>query len=292
VNQLLDAAGKAKLDVIGMSVEPSALVDCFGHIYFRMEDFTAVNCFVDIGCASSRAVIARGSKILFARSIKIGGEHLTRAVSGHLKISMDDARMLRLKLCYQQPGLDDQHRKHTIDAEDEGRSAAASRVNRNSKFRVDGNQQDAEAEADTDAAEVATLTAELRGTATAQKRSTDPKAQQASVEEACREPLNQLASELDLCRRYYESAFPNKPVDRLIFVGGEAKHRSLCQHIAHEMSLSAQIGDPLIRMGRTTNVGIESGLDRRQSQPGWAVAIGLSLGPTANSPVAAPVESK
>jgi hypothetical protein len=26
-------------------------------------------------------------------------------------------------------------------------------------------------------------------------------------------------------------------------------------------------------------VGIESGIDRRQPQPGWATAIGLSLGP-------------
>ena len=276
VNQLLDAAGKAKLDVVGMSVEPSALVDCFGHIYLRAEDFTAVNCFVDIGCASSRAVIAQGNKILFARTIKIGGEHLTRAVAGHLKLSMEDARMLRLKLCYQQPGLDDAHRKQSVDNESD--APTAPRVNPNSRFRVDGNPNDG--------GPAATLTVEHRSAPVTKRGTTDPKAQQALVEEACREPLNQLAGELDLCRRYYESAFPNKPVDRLIFVGGEAKHRSLCHYIAHEMSLSAQVGDPLIRMGRTTKVGIESGLDRRQSQPGWAVAIGLSLGPTASSSVA------
>ncbi len=284
VNQLLDAAAKAKLDVIGMSVEPSALVDCFGHIYLRAEDFTSVNCFVDIGCASSRAVIAQGSKILFARSIKIGGEHLTRAVASQLKMGMEDARMLRLKLCYQQPGLEDQHHKQSIESDAECSPAPAGRVNPNSKFRTNGSNGEG--------SEVSTLTAEIRDNAATQKRSTDPKAQQALVEEACQVPLNQLASELDLCRRYYESAFPTKPIDRLIFVGGEAKHRSLCQHIAREMSLSAQIGDPLIRMGRTTNVGIESGLDRRQSQPGWAVAIGLTLGPTSNSPVAAAVDAK
>jgi Tfp pilus assembly PilM family ATPase len=85
--------------------------------------------------------------------------------------------------------------------------------------------------------------------------------------------------ELNRCRRYYESTFPNKPVDRLVFVGGEAKQRGLCHAIAREMALPAQVGDPLARMGRTTSVGIESGLDRRQPQPGWAVAIGLTLGP-------------
>ena len=88
-----------------------------------------------------------------------------------------------------------------------------------------------------------------------------------------------LVEELDLCRRYYEATFPSKPVDRLIFVGGEARQRALCQQIAAEMGLAAQVGDPLVRMGRISEIGIESGIDRRQPQPGWAVAIGLSMGP-------------
>ena len=280
VKQLLDAASKAKLDVIGMGVEPSAIVDCFGHIYLRKEDQTSVNCFVDIGCASSRAVISQGSKIMFARSIKIGGEHLTRAVAAALKISVDDAKMLRLKLCYQQPGLDDAHRKEElVDRQETEQSATATRVNRNAAFRSDGDSSDD--------GTVATLSP---AEATKKSLPVDPKAQHTLVFDACREPLNQLAGELDLCRRYYESAFPNKPVDRLIFIGGEARHRSLCQHIACELSLAAQVGDPLIRMAHTTKVGIESGIDRRQAQPGWAVAIGLSLGPTATSSVA--VEAK
>jgi Tfp pilus assembly PilM family ATPase len=99
------------------------------------------------------------------------------------------------------------------------------------------------------------------------------------VEQACAEPLGTLIQELDLCRRYFESTFPNKPVDRLIFIGGEARQRSLCQHIARELGLAAEVGDPMVRMGRISDVGIESGIDRRHPQPGWTVAIGLSLGP-------------
>jgi hypothetical protein len=45
--------------------------------------------------------------------------------------------------------------------------------------------------------------------------------------------------------------------------------------------LSAQLGDPLVRMAKTTEIGIESGIDRKQPQPAWAVAIGLSMGPAA-----------
>ena len=49
------------------------------------------------------------------------------------------------------------------------------------------------------------------------------------------------------------------------------------------MGLAAQVGDPLVRMGRISEIGIESGIDRRQPQPGWAVAIGLSMGPATDS---------
>ena len=38
VNQFLAAAAKAKLDVVGMNVEPKALVDCFAHVYRRKTD--------------------------------------------------------------------------------------------------------------------------------------------------------------------------------------------------------------------------------------------------------------
>ncbi len=280
VNQLLAAASRAKLDIVGMSVEPSAIVDCFGHIYKRKEDRTSISCYVDVGCASSRAMIAQGSQILFARSIKIGGEHLNRAVASNLGMSMEDAKMLRLKLCYQQPAVEDAHHRQDVDEVVAPEREQAARVNRNASFRVG---------AETDQGGVATLVEAGRSPAAkkAGRLPVDPIAQQQLVEEACREPLGQLSAELDLCRRYYESTFPSKPVDRLIFVGGEAKHRSVCQSIAHDVGLPAQVGDPLVRMGRTTSIGIESGIDRRQAQPGWAVAIGLSLGPTETSPVAA-----
>jgi hypothetical protein len=101
------------------------------------------------------------------------------------------------------------------------------------------------------------------------------------IEDACGEPLGRLIEELTLCRRYYEATFPSRPVDRLIFIGGEARQRSLCQQIAREMSLPAQVGDPAARLGKTTEIPPESGFDRRQQQPNWAVAIGLSAGPPA-----------
>jgi Tfp pilus assembly PilM family ATPase len=87
-----------------------------------------------------------------------------------------------------------------------------------------------------------------------------------------------MIEELDASRRYHDATFPNRAVQRLIFAGGAARQRDLCEQIARGLGLAAQIFDPLVRMGRTTDLGIESGIDRRQPQPAWAVAIGLSMG--------------
>jgi Tfp pilus assembly PilM family ATPase len=101
------------------------------------------------------------------------------------------------------------------------------------------------------------------------------------VKSACRHPLQRLVEELDLCRRYYETTFPDRPVNRALFVGGEARQQSLCQYLAGELGLPAQVGDPLARMSRAADIAPETGIDRHEPQPAWAVAIGLSLGANA-----------
>lgn len=91
-------------------------------------------------------------------------------------------------------------------------------------------------------------------------------------------PLNIFADELMQCLRYYESVFRNQSVERAIFLGGQAYDKRLCQLIAQRLNLPAQIGDPLVRLGRVQGAGLGIGLDRREPQPNWAVAVGLSLG--------------
>jgi len=232
VNQFLDAAAKAKLDVVGMTVEPKALVDCFGNVYRRKSDAETTCCFVDIGCCASRAVIARSGHILFGRIVPVGGDHFTRAVANALKLSVEDAKILRIKQC--------------------------------------------QAETDLPGPALTPVPDDL-----------SPRSlpESARIEEACREPIAKLVEELALCRHYHEATFPNLPVGRLIFVGGEAHHRGLCQQIARGLDLAAQVGDPLARMGRISNIGIESGIDRRLPQPEWAIAIGLSTGTAANGTI-------
>jgi Tfp pilus assembly PilM family ATPase len=90
--------------------------------------------------------------------------------------------------------------------------------------------------------------------------------------------LDSLADELTQCVRYYDSVFHNQGIERAIFLGGQANDKRLCQTIAQRLNLPAQIGDPLVRIGSTQAGDLNAGLDRREPQPRWAVAVGLSLG--------------
>lgn len=90
--------------------------------------------------------------------------------------------------------------------------------------------------------------------------------------------IQSLGAELTNCLRYYDTVFHNQPVERMIFLGGQAHDKRLCQIIAQRLALPARIGDPLARVGRNEGAGMDIGLDRRNVQPAWAVAVGLSLG--------------
>ncbi|MGH7214942.1 MAG: pilus assembly protein PilM, partial [Tepidisphaeraceae bacterium] len=282
VTQYLATAAKAKLDVVGMNVEPKALVDCFSHVFRRKTDSEATNCFVDIGCVGARVVIARGGQILFARVIPIGGEHFNRAVAAALKINPEDAKLLRIKLCAMQPALDEHRQRQELAPSQPAPTPApavapdpAAVDGEENSFALLGAGMAASRKRDAEMPRPAAPSQPIASV----PAETDTNNQVRAVEQACREPLGKLVAELDMCRRYHEATFPSMPVDRLVFVGGEARHRSLCQYVAREMGLAAQVGDPMVRMGRVSEIGIESGIDRRQAQPAWSVAIGLSMGP-------------
>src|SRR5688572_17232610 len=282
VNQFLAAAARAKLDIVGMNVEPSAALDCFSHVYRRKMDAEVTNCFIDIGCGSTRTFITRGGQILFARVIPVGGDHFTRAVAAELKIPFDEAKLLRVKLCQALPALDEHREKQEIRPA----AAAAPAPSEENSFALLNAALGQSGAAKPQAAESATAVAEAPRPSPAAVAATDTPTNEllrkaAMVEQACAEPLSKMIGELDLCRRYFEGTFPNKPVERLVFIGGEARQRGLCAHVAQQLGLAAQVGDPMVRMGRVSEIGIESGIDRRQPQPNWAEAIGLSMGPMA-----------
>ena len=88
-----------------------------------------------------------------------------------------------------------------------------------------------------------------------------------------------LAEELSMCVRYHQSLFRGQAIDRIIFLGGEARNIRLCQAIARELRLPAQLGDPLTRFECKRSLRTP-GLALGQPQPGWAVPCGLCTSPT------------
>lgn len=287
VEQYLAAANKARLQVAGMNVEPKAVLDCFSHIFHRASDLEAPTCYIDIGCTASRAVIAREGRIKFARVIPIGGEHFNRAVASAMRIPLDDARLMRVRLAAEP---DELGMKPQVAAAPAAQAVAEQDSLEGTGFALlnagmaAAGRREPTGPAAPKPPEAAP--APVDAPAGAQGRTSPLDAR--NVEAAVREPLSRLIEELSLCRRYYETAFHDQPLQRLVFVGGEANQRGLCQQIAREMGLGAQIGDPLCRMSKTNDAGLlECGIDRRLPQPAWTVAVGLSMGPLVAQPAKA-----
>ncbi|MCC6833272.1 MAG: hypothetical protein IT200_18205 [Thermoleophilia bacterium] len=88
-----------------------------------------------------------------------------------------------------------------------------------------------------------------------------------------------LTDEIWMCLRYHASLYPSRKIDRAVFVGGEARHKPLCQHIARSLRIPSQVADPMARVARSGG-GSPIGVDLCQAQPGWTVPLGLCLCPT------------
>jgi len=95
------------------------------------------------------------------------------------------------------------------------------------------------------------------------------------------EPLESLCGELTHCVHYYESVFHSRPLERVVFLGGQAYDKHVCLRLAQHLSLPAQIGDPLAGVQRSKESNSQVSAAGEGSLPDWAVAVGLSLGAAA-----------
>ena len=98
----------------------------------------------------------------------------------------------------------------------------------------------------------------------------------ASVATAARDAVDGLVEELSMCARYHGALFPEQPIDRAVFVGGESRDQGLCRALADTLGIPVDVGDPL---ASTLRGGVDSvsGLPEPNSpHPGWTVAYGLA----------------
>ncbi|MFN0133486.1 MAG: pilus assembly protein PilM [Phycisphaerales bacterium] len=266
VNRLMQALQDARLQPVGMHSEFVAGLKSFAHISRRLEDEQAVSLYLDLGAGSTKVMIAHGQKLVFAKRIDLGGQFLDEAVAKQLKVTMAEARRLRREMDAQIVGEPEAAApavlRVPIDAGTDGEAAESLPAPESvpAMTMVEERRR----------AESTVYSGDLSGEP--QRGFTPPRANLA-------EPLEMITDELRLCLRYHESIFPDRPVQRAVFVGGEAVGRGLCQHIARRVRLPAQTADPLAGVARSGKESVP-GLDLRRQQPGWAMALGLCMCPT------------
>jgi Tfp pilus assembly PilM family ATPase len=92
-----------------------------------------------------------------------------------------------------------------------------------------------------------------------------------SVIEAIRPQLEALASELELCFRYFLVSFRGQPATKLIVSGCEASPW-LAEYLGHSLSCPVEVGNPFSALAEPPQS------PSVVSRPGrWAAALGLSL---------------
>ena len=251
--QYLDIARRAKLEVVGMHSEPLAILKAFSHLYRRESDTQRVTCFIDLGCATTKVTIAHGTEMAFAKTIAVAGDHFTHQYAQSHGLGFSEARQKRLEQASAK-GDSPQHQPAGTAELSESERRAQPPANAG-MLNLDAPPAEQDASLQTAPAAVATATQTL--------------AQQGS------DALECLVEELNLCVRYHQRTFPDRKIEKLIFLGGEARQVAICQQIARRLRIGAQLGDPIARLVRIGNN--EQGVDMRQPQPGWAVPMGLCI---------------
>lgn len=103
-----------------------------------------------------------------------------------------------------------------------------------------------------------------------------PESLRRAVFDALRPAFEQIGKEIALCLRYCSATFRGQRCELVTTVGGQAGDRVMRGFLADQVGLPFEVGRPMRNMvldrgGRT--------LDRRASQPEWAMAVGLALKP-------------
>jgi Tfp pilus assembly PilM family ATPase len=268
VMRYVDLFKRMRMQVVAVHNEVQALLHAFDHINRRNGDDGVSTLYVDLGWGATKVAIGHGTRLVFAKCIAIGGRHFDLTVSQMFKCDLAAARMRRMSedlLPIRQATVN-----HSKKSSGEGGLAILSAGM-------------AQAEAD---ARFEPVRPEVALEDDRRDSSSEPKALGATVPTVGSQPtasgdygelLESLADELSMCQRYHIACFPGKAIDRVVFLGGEARQIGLCQFLAEFLHTPAKSGDPLSRLlGPTPPTGLP---DAALSHPSWAVVCGLASAP-------------
>ena len=241
VGRLMGSLKTAKLDPVGIHTEFDAVARAV-----RLRDDAAGGAgtgkptlILDLGTGATKVLIMHGTEMVFARTIELGARHFDETIAHQLRCTMMEAREMRVALTRLVP---------------EPVAAAVSGSGLAGMPLAPGMGNDKAA-------------AGIVGGGSSRGPQID-----------LSEPLEILCDEVSMCLRYHNALFPGVRVDRVVFVGGQARHQVLCTHLARKLKLEAQVLDPLACLARSGKVPA-SGVDLRSAQPGWAAVVGGALSP-------------
>lgn len=260
VMRIMNALRTAKFEVIGIHSEHIALARAFDHVTKRASDSELTSMYLDLGVGTTKIVLAHGRDIVFAKTIHVAGVDLDGAIARELKCDLAEARARRLAMGRDMP-------------------ATAKPKPLASSAPMKGASKSAAAHG-ADGGEGPTLAVieDRRVGAPAVGMTAPVDKVDVAIEKPLEGPTNALAGEVSMCLRYHERLFPDRPVSRAVFVGGEARDLALCQRIAKLLRVPAQIADPLTCVQKTGKEPMRH-IDLGAPQPGWTVPFGLSFAP-------------
>jgi Tfp pilus assembly PilM family ATPase len=261
---------RLRIQVVGVHDEIQAMLHAFDHLHRRGDDAKVNTLYVDLGWGSTKVAIAHGSNLAFAKRVAIGGRHFDQVVAQALKCDLTAARARRmsedLMPLRQAPAT-------TQQAAKEGEGGLA-------MLRAGMAQATTDARLEEVRSPSAAATDERRSGGTGKALGNaipnghGPLRSQINFTDQ----VEGLSDELSMCVRYHQATFPDRHIDRLVFLGGEARQIGLCQFLAESLRLPARAGDPLARLvGERKPAGLP---DPEQAHPAWAVACGLAASPT------------
>lgn len=261
VNQLMGAVKAAKLDPVGIHGEFQSIIRSFDYLARQPDEAEQTTLYLDIGAGTTNVVIAHGQRLAFTRTISMGGVQFDDLVSRQLKISFEEAVRVRRELVHLT-----------------SREAEAAREAKGAEGAAAGTTGSVPAAGAAEESGGSTTVVAARPT-TMEELGLRPRGAARPPEPDLSEPLEILTDEIRMCLRYHASLYSSRRVGRAVFVGGEARHKALCQHLARALRLPSQVADPMARVARPGGAPL-IGVDLSQPQPGWTVPLGLCLCPT------------
>jgi len=241
IRRLLMGLKERKLEPVGMHSEYAAALGSFAVVNRRAEDATNATLYLDMSVGGTKVTIAHGTQMVFARLVEVGGRTFDETVASQTKDDIKTAHAVRLAM----------------------EDIAPRRAAPTPESPMPG---------------LAILAAGLRSGGIEPAAAPAP-APVVVQEPDLTEPVETLVDEVRMSLRYHEALFPGKRVARVVFMGGETRHRAVSQYVAKAIKLQAQLADPLARVLRDGKETV-TGVDTRQPQPGWATPVGLALLPT------------